>query len=137
MFTVRPCANQELTLLPGIPVGAPVPVELQNSALDSVSLVVSNDSGSSVGGLLLAPLKRIADTVLSYKVAWLHVDPEYRGQEVECLLLREAARVAAGRGAKSVQVAIKPRTEAQLSICGNIAAVPGVSVVVSLQHDGL
>lgn len=135
MFTVRSCPNQELTSLPGIPVGSSIPSE--GSAPDAVSLVVSNESGSSVGGLLLAPLKRIADQVLSYKVAWLHVTPEYRGREVECLLLREAARVAAGRGAKSVQLAVKPRTEAQLSICGNIAPVPGVSVVVSLQHDGI
>lgn len=135
MLTVRPCANQELASLPGL--SASLPSDAQRTASDSVSLVVSNDSGSPIGGLLLAPLKRIADKVLSYKVAWLQVAPEYRGREVECLLLREGARLVGGLGAKSVQVAVKPRTEAALAICGNIAPVSGVSVVVSLQHDGI
>ncbi len=135
MLTVRPCANQELASVPGL--SSTLPSDAQVPASESVSLMVSNDNGSPIGGLLLAPLKRIADKVLSYRVAWLQVAPEYQGREVECLLLREGARLVAVRGAKSLQVAVRPRTETALAICGNIAPVSGVSVVVSLQHDGI
>lgn len=136
MLMVRSCASGELSALCGRS-DAPVLPDLALLDSDSLGLIASDEKGEPVGGALLTPLKKVAGKIFSFKVAWLYASLGLPTQDVACRLLREAAAVAANRGAKSIQVSVRPKNEATLAACEMLKPVNGVSVVISLQHNGL
>lgn len=135
MLMVRSCASGELSALSGR-TGAPVLPDIAQLDAETFGLIASNGDGEPQGGALLMPQKRVAGKVISYRVVWLYTAPEAEA-EVECRILHEAAAMAANRGAKAMQVSVRPKNGSMLAACEKLPPVEGLSVVISLQYNGL
>ena len=136
MSTVRFLASpMDLASIPGP--GEPLPSAEDCVCHDAIALGAVTEDGSLIGGLLLLPAKQVAGQILSYRLAWLYVQPEHRRQGVAKSLLCKAACAAQNRGASRISVCIRPRNTSGAALFETLDHPPGAAYVLDLCSSGL
>lgn len=136
MSTVRFLASpMDLASIPGQ--GEPMPSAEDCVCPCAIALGAVTDDGSLIGGLLLLPAKQVGGLTLSYRLAWLYVQPEHRRQGVARSLLCKAACAAQTRGAKCIAVSIRPRNTSGAALFETLDHPPGAAYVLDLSSSGL
>lgn len=100
----------------------------------ALGLAAVGDSGAPLGAVLLVPHRRVAATVISFRVAWLYVDQASRRRGIATALLREAAREALAAGVTRVHVDVHPDNHAGVALFDSLGPADGAAYVVCLKH---
>lgn len=98
--------------------------------------VAETGDGVPVGALLLVADKRVAASVISYRLMWLLVDPSHRRQGIARSLLQFAFQDAIKAGVRCIHVAINPNNEPCVALFGSLDLHGNCGFAIQLTHRG-
>ncbi|HYG59259.1 MAG TPA: GNAT family N-acetyltransferase [Symbiobacteriaceae bacterium] len=137
MYVIRPVSGQqEILSLTGPDACQPAVDPDAWTAPNRISLVAVTEDGSPIGCVLLTPDKRVADTIKSFRLAWLYVIAEHRGQGVARALLREAAARAGKVGVNRIHVCLRPRNCSGVAMFDSLEPSVQAVYIVCLTASG-
>lgn len=100
----------------------------------NLGLVAETGDGFPVGALLLVADRRVASSVISFRLAWLLVDEAYRRQGIARSLLQSAFRDAIKAGVRCIHVAINPNNEPCVALFSGLDLHGNCGFAIQLTH---